>query len=170
MKLVMVILMAVFAVTGCSRVDTYTYKRDRVDQDVVDGNRGFMYGTPPPADDRSGLKRTMFGMDVEVPILPWEKKQVLPPPSRPGQIEEPPMEDQKTIADISILPELPVSKPDKKAVTDQKKTKIKGETIKGESVEPSDAASGKNAAAPKTGIIKGEVVEEDIVEEEEWIK
>ena len=61
------------ALSGCSNVRVYTVKKDRVDQAKV-GNRGYIMGAPlstPPEGDIP--KRTMFAIDIEVPILPGEK-------------------------------------------------------------------------------------------------
>jgi len=58
---------------GCSGVRIYEIKKDRVDQ-RVEGNRGYIKGTPPPAPIKGGVpKRTLIGIDMEVPILPGEK-------------------------------------------------------------------------------------------------
>jgi len=74
MKLfVVTILLVSIALSGCSNVRTYTFKKDRVDQ-TQEGNRGYIMGTPPPAPISGEVpKRTMFGVDIEVPILPGEK-------------------------------------------------------------------------------------------------
>ncbi len=58
---------------GCSGVRIYEIKKDRVDQQV-EGNRGYMKGTPPVAPIRRDVpKRTLIGIDMEIPILPGEK-------------------------------------------------------------------------------------------------
>ncbi|MFH1594076.1 MAG: hypothetical protein ABID09_05220 [Candidatus Omnitrophota bacterium] len=78
------------AVSGCSTpsVKTYTFKKDRVDQ-RIEGNRGYVLGTPPPAPvEREVPKRTLFGVDIEIPILPGEKVE-LPPQSSSTVVEEP---------------------------------------------------------------------------------
>jgi len=102
--------------TGCSSVKTYTFTRDRVDQEIQKGNRGFVKGTPPPAEDRKGLKRTLYGCDIEVPIMPWEKGKVsIPPEAEQGKVDVPPAGDEKIIYEI----------PDKSS----KSTTIKGEVV-----------------------------------------
>ncbi|NQT22786.1 MAG: hypothetical protein HQ579_05020 [Candidatus Omnitrophica bacterium] len=116
MRLVALLLIMSVVLTGCSSVKTYTYKRDRVDQEVQKGNRGFMKGTPPPAKSREGLKRTLYGCDIEIPIMPWEKGRVsIPPEGQKGKVDIPPAEDQKTIYEI----------PDRSSKT----TTIKGEVV-----------------------------------------
>lgn len=69
------ILLIAIALAGCASVKTttYTFTKDRVDQ-VVEGNRGYLLGTPPALTDRSQPpKRTMIGIDVEIGVLPAEE-------------------------------------------------------------------------------------------------
>jgi hypothetical protein len=42
----------------------------RGDQKMDSGNRGYLKGTPPPAEDRTGLKRPFLAVDVDVPSMP----------------------------------------------------------------------------------------------------
>ena len=74
MKILLVaILLIGMALSGCSNVRVYTVEKDRVDQAEV-GNRGYIMGAPstiPPEGEVP--KRTMFAVDIEVPILPGEK-------------------------------------------------------------------------------------------------
>lgn len=74
MKLLLAaILLASMTLAGCSGVRIYEIKKDRVDQ-RVEGNRGYIKGTPPPAPIKGGVpKRTLIGIDMEVPILPGEE-------------------------------------------------------------------------------------------------
>jgi len=58
---------SILALTGCERISMpYVMKTDRVDQDLKVGNRGYLKGTPPPAPDRSGLKRPWLAVDVDL--------------------------------------------------------------------------------------------------------
>jgi hypothetical protein len=125
MRLAVMLLVILLLITGCSGVKTYTFKRDRVDQDMQVGNKGYLAGTPPPAESREGLKRTMIGVDVEIPILPWEeeKKVSLPPRPTSEKVEQPPIEDKKIIMDF----------PEKK--TEPAREPEPPQTIKGEVVE-----------------------------------
>ncbi|MBL7156664.1 MAG: hypothetical protein ISS92_00730 [Candidatus Omnitrophica bacterium] len=76
--LLVAILLVSITLTGCSNVKTYTFTKDRVDQ-TREGNRGYILGTPPPAPIEEGTpKRTMIGIDIEIPILPGEKVKTLP--------------------------------------------------------------------------------------------
>jgi hypothetical protein len=72
---VILLLLASIALSGCSNVRAYTFKKDRVDQ-RPEGNKGYIMGTPPPAPIEEPKKRTMFGLDIEIPILPGEKVPV----------------------------------------------------------------------------------------------
>lgn len=130
MKLFTILLIAAFFITGCSNVRTYTFKRNRVDQKVQEGNRGYLKGTPPPAEERKDVKRTMYGVDVEIPILPWDAEASLPPKPKEGTVEVPPKEEEKTIVDISVLP---ISAEKKSVETKQAgPTQIKGEVVEEE--------------------------------------
>lgn len=76
--LIVVILILSVALAGCSNVKVYKFKKDRVDQ-RNEGNRGYLLGTPPPAPVvRDVPKRTMIGVDIEIPVLPGEKVELLP--------------------------------------------------------------------------------------------
>ena len=82
MKLLLVALLAVtVALVGCSTVSktsvrAYTFTRDRVDQ-RIEGNRGYIMGAPPPAPERGDIpKRTIIGIDIEVPLLPAEEARL----------------------------------------------------------------------------------------------
>ena len=67
------ILLISVALSGCSNVRVYTVEKDRVDQAEV-GNRGYITGTPSPMPPEGDApKRTMFVVDIEVPILPGKK-------------------------------------------------------------------------------------------------
>ncbi|GEM_PF-1210796 len=68
-----VILLFSIVLSGCSGARIYTFEKDRVDQ-RTEGNRGYVKGTPPPEPvKKSTAKRTMIGIDMEVPLLPGEK-------------------------------------------------------------------------------------------------
>jgi len=67
------ILLIGMALSGCSNVRVYTVEKNRVDQAEA-GNKGYIMGSPsaiPPEGEVP--KRTMFVVDIEVPILPGEK-------------------------------------------------------------------------------------------------
>ena len=61
-----VVLCAAMALVGCEKISKpYIMTVDRVDQ-KVEGNRGYLKGTPPPAQDRTGLKRPLIAVDMDL--------------------------------------------------------------------------------------------------------
>jgi hypothetical protein len=66
--LLVVLLVGCFFVQDVFAIDVYTFKKDRVDQDVS-GNRGYISGRPPAKPDRGTPKRTLIGVDVELPAI-----------------------------------------------------------------------------------------------------
>lgn len=64
---VITIACIVMTLTACERVSMpYVMKIDRVDQEMRIGNRGYLKGTPPPAEDRSSLKREFIAVDIDL--------------------------------------------------------------------------------------------------------
>ena len=72
MRQVLFLLMFSMIISGCTSVRTYTYRRDRVDQKVT-GNQGVLQGDIPSEYENKG-KRTLVGIDIETPLLPWQKQ------------------------------------------------------------------------------------------------
>jgi len=71
--LVIALLLVTVALAGCSNVRTYTFTKERVDQ-APKGNRGYVMGTPPPVSEDGPVKRrTLIGIDIEIPLLPGEE-------------------------------------------------------------------------------------------------
>ena len=71
--LAVVVLLAGMMLAGCSDVKTYIIQVDRVDQEMQ-GNRGYLLGTPPAVTAKKKFdKRTLLGIDIEIPLLPGEK-------------------------------------------------------------------------------------------------
>jgi len=69
-KIFAILLVTVFAssvllASAAGAMDIYTFKKDRVDQ-KLDGNRGYITGPPPAPEDRTGIKRTLIGVDIEL--------------------------------------------------------------------------------------------------------
>ena len=74
--LLIAVLLVSVTLAGCSGARIYTFKEERVDQ-RLEGNRGYIKGAPAPESIRKGVaKRTLIGIDLDVPILPGEKGYV----------------------------------------------------------------------------------------------
>ena len=68
MKLLALVLIACIALTaiGCERISKpYIMTVDRTDQ-KVEGNRGYLKGTPPPEQERKNLKRPLIAVDMDL--------------------------------------------------------------------------------------------------------
>lgn len=63
----------IIGLTGCEMSKPYIMTTDRVDQKMEIGNRGYLKGTPPPAEDRTGLKRPLIAVDIDLPTIEGEK-------------------------------------------------------------------------------------------------
>lgn len=86
-----------FLLSGCT-VRTYKVTKDRIDQDLSDGNRGFIAGTPPPVEGERNLKKTVQAVEIELPNIfkprpkqmpaqeAVEKEQVME--DAPGQVSK----------------------------------------------------------------------------------
>lgn len=73
---VIVFAVSLFYGFTAAAIEVYTFKKDRVDQ-KVDGNRGYIVGVPPAEERPRDLKRTLIGVDIEVPSVfgPSEKSK-----------------------------------------------------------------------------------------------
>ncbi|MFH1552329.1 MAG: hypothetical protein ABID83_01645 [Candidatus Omnitrophota bacterium] len=70
-KIFALLVVASFITAGCAStgqkpVEVYTFKKDRVDQEIT-GNRGYLKGTPPPLPEDRDTQRTLIGVDIELP-------------------------------------------------------------------------------------------------------
>ena len=63
--LMLVFVFGVFAAEYAGAIDIYTFKKERVDQEL-NGNRGYLMGTPPAVKERGSRKRTLIGVDIEL--------------------------------------------------------------------------------------------------------
>jgi len=75
MRVVLILMLLVSAIlSGCSNVSApYLIQKDRVDQEFT-GNRGYLAGKPPEIPvKRKFSKRTLIGIDIEIPLLPGEE-------------------------------------------------------------------------------------------------
>lgn len=64
------------ALIGCEMSKPYIMNTDRVDQ-TIEGNRGYLMGTPPPPKDRGELKRPLIAVDIEVPDVDERQTKLL---------------------------------------------------------------------------------------------
>jgi len=66
MRFLVLLIIAGLMVSGCSSVDVYTFKKERVDQDIK-GNEGYVEGEKPAGEEKPrNPKRTLFGVDIEM--------------------------------------------------------------------------------------------------------
>ena len=69
-KILVLVLIATFMLTGCAGVEVYTFKKDRVDQSET-GNQGYLMGDAPQAQAKEApSKRTLIGVDIEIAQSP----------------------------------------------------------------------------------------------------
>lgn len=61
MRLAALLVIAV-VITGCTNMDVYTFKKERVDQQM-EGNRGYISGEAPAPEPRD-TKRELIGVDI----------------------------------------------------------------------------------------------------------
>jgi len=79
-------LSVILVLSGCT-VRTYPLTRDRIDQDLSSGNRGYVCGTPPTAEEweRAATRTTrVFEIELGRPVKVGAKKT---PESTSGGIE-----------------------------------------------------------------------------------
>lgn len=90
-----VVLCLAFILSGCV-VRTYPVTRDRVDQDLSAGNRGYLAGEIPEGEQAEERKATRTTQVVEVELYPPIRFEKMPKPApveKSGLIEK--TEDQK---------------------------------------------------------------------------
>ncbi|MFH2138595.1 MAG: LysM peptidoglycan-binding domain-containing protein [Candidatus Omnitrophota bacterium] len=77
--LIAVLIVSMLSVSGCAkRIEIVTVEKERVDQNLSQGNKGFFMGTPPPEDTpKERLKtRKVYQVTVELPeymYKDWDK-------------------------------------------------------------------------------------------------
>lgn len=81
MKYYLLVLSFVFLLTGCI-VRTYPVTKDRIDQDLAIGNRGYLKGTAPSAEAKEKkTTRTTQVVEIELyPLVRFEGKPKVKPP------------------------------------------------------------------------------------------
>ncbi len=71
----MLVAAAALALVGCEKISKpYIMTVDRVDQ-KVDGNRGYLKGTPPPETERTNLKRPLIAVDMDLVSIKGKPSQ-----------------------------------------------------------------------------------------------
>ncbi|MFQ5680549.1 MAG: LysM peptidoglycan-binding domain-containing protein [Candidatus Omnitrophota bacterium] len=71
------ICLMVSVLTGCV-VRTYPVIKQRVDQDISQGNRGYLYGRPPASENVTSRKKTRKTYAVEIELSNPFKFETLP--------------------------------------------------------------------------------------------
>jgi len=95
MGITVVLAAALIGVSGCgTRVRTYILEKERVDQDLSEGNVGYLAGAADPAERsrERKLTRQTYVAEVELPVRsPREKRLIEEVSIEPGQelIREP---------------------------------------------------------------------------------
>lgn len=92
-KIYLLLLSSIFILSGCL-VRTYQVTKDRVDQDLTSGNRGYLKGQAPPGALEAERKptRTLRVVEVELgPPIKFEKK-AKPKPVKEAPVVETPDE------------------------------------------------------------------------------
>jgi len=70
-----ILLCFTIALVGCERISKpYIMTVDRVDQ-VVEGNKGFLKGTPPPSPERANRTRPLIAVDMDLVELKGKPSQ-----------------------------------------------------------------------------------------------
>lgn len=130
-KYIFVVLMAVsvFALlTGCSRVQTYTVEKARVDQNLAQGNRGYFMGQPSASEVAKEKERKMtratYVTEVELGFPYKAKKKSATVQKQPSMAKEAIQEQ---------APEAVIQEAPKGAAPAQKSIKITSYTV-----EPKD--------------------------------
>jgi hypothetical protein len=64
----LVFIVGTFVSEHLGAIDIYTFKKERVDQELK-GNRGYIMGATKKTEDRRPQKRTLIGIDIELPVI-----------------------------------------------------------------------------------------------------
>ncbi|MDP8298618.1 MAG: hypothetical protein P9L88_01745 [Candidatus Tantalella remota] len=92
LSIVVMFSVAIFAAMTADAIEVYTFKKDRVDQEIH-GNQGYLTGNAPAQTGDRNLKRTLIGVDIELPVggssskttaSKAKKSKPLPPKKKKG--------------------------------------------------------------------------------------
>ncbi|MDP2912993.1 MAG: hypothetical protein Q8N91_03190 [Candidatus Omnitrophota bacterium] len=72
---VLLSLVLAIGLIGCNISKPYVITKDRVDQELGTGNKGYLVGTPPPEKDRGDLKRPFIAIDIDFPEIKGKATQ-----------------------------------------------------------------------------------------------
>lgn len=88
------LIIASFLISGCSTVDVYTFKKERVDQSIQ-GNEGYVQGPKlETVQEDLNRKRTLIGVDIDMSGLGSSEEKT----SVTSQVKE--KEDQTKAATV----------------------------------------------------------------------
>lgn len=158
-KIIAAVLITILAAPqlayAASRIRLKQYEVERTDQDLSQGNRGYIYGTPPPAPERTEVpKRTMLNLEIELPPYPeWDEQRQKKAPVKKeeaggepgnrgyvvgGETVQEEAIVQKEITQEGIGKEAPIIKKEEKEKAELPKTyKVKkGETLQSIAARP----------------------------------
>jgi len=76
MLVVVVVLFAAKAFAEENFLEVYTFKKDRVDQEIK-GNRGYLFGKAPEINEKNRkTQRTLIGVDIQVGVASDDDEDV----------------------------------------------------------------------------------------------
>lgn len=117
----------VFALSGCV-VRTYQVTRDRIDQDLATGNRGYLKGQAPSSEMERKATRTTQVVEIELhsPVKFEKSPKIKPVETKPIEtVEDRSQEGNRGYIVQSITPEIA----EVKAVAFEKYTVQKNDTL-----------------------------------------
>lgn len=116
----MVLCSFMFLLYGCA-VRTYTVTKERVDQDLSVGNRGYLLGKSAVSEERDRkTTREIQVIEIEAHPIRFGKKTAVSVPKKAGQIQELEVQPQTAVG----MPVIPSKK-----VSMKKYTVGKGDTL-----------------------------------------
>ncbi|MBU0683711.1 MAG: hypothetical protein KJ864_05425 [Candidatus Omnitrophica bacterium] len=96
-------------------LEVYTFKKDRVDQDVS-GNRGYVMGKAPEGVEKPrNTQRTLIGVDIMVGVTTDDEDETIEevkpkPKKRPEQKKQPELKKMESLREKSPVPKHPEAK------------------------------------------------------------
>ena len=148
---IIILITAIVLLNGCaSSMKVYTFKKERVDQELK-GNEGFVEGGKPEKKDSRSTKRTLIGIDIE---LDTEEA-----------ISQPDSKTQKIAQDKSKAPVAPAKK--ETSIPEEASKPLKDKQIQ----LPEQKAGEYQTSVKHPNGAETIVVEKTVIDkEEDWIK